>query len=208
MLPAITMRTNAPRFAEKHVLRRGLTLVELVLVLALLVVISAISVPLLEGSFSRAALHSGGDLLRGAWATARLAAMQSGATHVFRFEPNGSRFQIVALNALGAPEASDLAPIDPEAEPPATEFVRLSENRLPDGIIFTGGNISSSAQVLATLPSAAEGPWSQPILFHPNGTTSDASVLLANSRQAMIRVTLRGLTGISQTAEVESEAAP
>lgn len=202
------MRTGAPRSAVPNGSGTGLTLVELVLVLALLVIISAISVPLLEGSFSRAALDSGGDLLRGAWAKTRLAAIESGATHVFRFEPNGRRFQIVALDALGVPEANAPAPIDPEEETTATEFVRLSQNRLPEGIIFTSGNISSSAQVLATLPFAAEGPWSQPILFHPDGTTSDASVLLSNSRQAMIRVTLRGLTGISQTAEVETEASP
>lgn len=191
-----------------RVLHRGLTLVEIILVLALLVVISAISVPLLEGSFSRAALHSGGDLLRGAWAKARLAAMQSGQTHVFRFEPGGSRFQIVALGALGMPEGNELQPVDPNAEPVATEFVRLSQNRLPDGIVFSRADVSSSAQLMATLPTAAEGPWSQPILFHPDGTTSDATVLLVNSRQTTIRVTLRGLTGVSHTADVDSETLP
>lgn len=188
--------------------RRGLTLVEVVLVLALLVVLSAISIPLLEGSFSRAGLYSGGDLLRGAWAKARLAAMQSGQTHVFRYEPNGSRFQIVALDSLTAPELSELAPEDPETKPEATEFVRLSQNRLPDGIVFNSGNVSSSAQLMATLPTVAEGSWSQPILFHPDGTTSDASLVLANSRNVAIRVTLRGLTGISQTADAEIEASP
>jgi prepilin-type N-terminal cleavage/methylation domain-containing protein len=199
---------QARRPANHHGLHHGLTLVEVVLVLALLVVISAISIPLLEGSLSRAALHSGGDLLRGAWAKARLAAMQSGQMYVFRFEPGGSRFQIVTLGTLGAPEGNELAPLDPDAKSDATGIVRLSQNRLPDGIIFTGGDVSSSAQVLATLPTAADGPWSQPILFHPNGTTSDASVLLANDRQTTIRVTLRGLTGVSHAADVDSEAAP
>jgi prepilin-type N-terminal cleavage/methylation domain-containing protein len=202
------MQTNARRSAKLHVLRPGLTLVEVVLVLALLVVISAISIPLLAGTFSRAALYGGGDLLRGAWAKARLAAMQSGETHAFRFEPNGSRFQIVKLDSLGAPAASELAPEDPETKPEATEFVRLSQNRLPGGVIFSGGDISSSAQVLATLPMTTEGPWSQPILFNPDGTTSDASLLLKNDRQITIRVTLRGLTGISQTTDVDNEASP
>ena len=44
-------------------------------------------------------LQRRGDLLRGAWARGRLAAMQSGQTYVFRFEPNGSRFQFVTLDA-------------------------------------------------------------------------------------------------------------
>jgi prepilin-type N-terminal cleavage/methylation domain-containing protein len=187
--------------------RRGLTLIEVLLVLSLLVVIGAIALPMLEGSFSRAALHGAGDLLRGAWAKARLAAMQSGQTHVFRFEPLGSRFQIVALNSMGAPE-NELTLEDPETKEPTSEFVRLSQNRLPDGIIFTSGNIASSAKTLATLPMAAESAWSQPILFHPDGTTSDATLLLANEYEVAIRVTLRGLTGISQTVDAELEAMP
>jgi hypothetical protein len=86
--------------------------------------------------------------------------------------------------------------------------VRLSQNRLPDGIVFISGNVASSAQTLATLPLTAESAWSPPILFHPDGTTSDATLLLANEYQVAIRVTLRGLTGISQTADAEIEALP
>ena len=186
--------------------QRGLTLVEVILVLALLVVIGAVSMPLLESSFSRAGLHSAGDTLRGAWAKARLAAMQSGQTCVFRYEPNGSRFQIATLNELELPETSALQPDAAGTRREAVDMLRLPRNRLPDGVVFAAGDVATSTQLLATLPGAADGPWSQPILFYPDGTTSDASVLLSNSRQTMIRVTLRGLTGISNTTDVTSEA--
>jgi prepilin-type N-terminal cleavage/methylation domain-containing protein len=186
--------------------QRGLTLVEVILVLALLVVIGAVSVPLLESSFSRAGLHSAGDTLRGAWAKARLAAMQSGQTCVFRYEPSGSRFQIASLNELELPETSALQPDTAGPRREAVDMLRLPRSRLPDGVVFAAGEVSTSTQLLATLPGAADGPWSQPILFYPDGTTSDASVLLSNSRQTMIRVTLRGLTGISNTTDVTSEA--
>jgi hypothetical protein len=176
-----------------------------VLVLALLVIIGAISVPLMDGMFSRIALDGAGELLRGAWAQARLSAMQSGQTHAFRFEPRGRRFQIVALNSLGNPQESTLLPEVEETNPDPAEFVRLSQNRLPENIIFLSGDIASSAQTLATLPFAMEGSWSQPILFYPDGTTSDATLILANSQRAAIRVTLRGLTGISQTVDAEAE---
>jgi prepilin-type N-terminal cleavage/methylation domain-containing protein len=199
---------QAPRLSRRARTRQGLTLVEVLLVLSLLVVIGAIAVPLLEGSFSRATLYGAGDLLRGAWSKARLAAMQSGQTHAFRFEPKGSRFQIVALDWLDAPEHSELVLEDPETREPTNEFVRLSQDRLPDGIVFFSADVTSSAQTLATLPMTAESAWSTPILFYPDGTTSDASVLLANSDQLVIRVTLRGLTGISQTVEDEIEALP
>ena len=185
---------------------RGLTLVEICLVLALLVVIGSFAIPLMDGGLARAALVGGGDLLRGAWAKARLTAMQSGQTHAFRFEPAGSRFQIVELGQLGLPEASE-APGEIAAAAPA-DMLRLSKNRLPDGVTFVSGDVANSNQVLATMPAAAEGPWSAPILFHPDGTTSDASILLTNGRQATVRVTLRGLTGISNMTEIGSEALP
>jgi Tfp pilus assembly protein FimT len=199
---------RAGRQSKNHIWHRGLTLVEVVLVLALLVVIGALSIPLMEGFLSRATLQSSSELLRGAWAKARFAAIQSGSTHVFRFEPGGRRFQIVSLGALGTPANTELQPVDPEAAPDADSIVRLSENRLGDGIVFARADVSSSAHVVATLPMVADGPWSQPILFHPDGTTSDASVLISNGDQKTIRVTLRGLTGVAHAADVENEAVP
>jgi type II secretory pathway pseudopilin PulG len=187
-----------------HKLRRALTLVEVLLVLTLLVVVGAVTAPLLEGSFSRAGLNSAADVLRGAWAKARLAAMQTGQPYVFRFEPNGSRFQIVALNELGLPEINVLEP-ETNVEHKAVDMLRLPQTRLPDGISFTAGDVSSSNQLLASVPGAAEGPWSDPILFHPDGTTSDASLLLSNSQNTTIRVTLRGLTGVSNTTDASTD---
>jgi type II secretory pathway pseudopilin PulG len=186
-------------------MRRGLTLVEVCLVLALLVVICAVAAPLMEGSFSRAGLRSGAELVRGAWARARLAAMDSGQTHVFRFEPRASRFQIIPLDQLGMPGSEMVAPQDPSAEYEATDILRLPRSQLPDGVIFAGGNISDSSQVLALLGTASQSAWSAPILFHPDGTTTDASLVLSNASQQTVRVTLRGLTGIANMGAVGQE---
>ena len=183
--------------------RRALTLVEVCLVLALLVVIGAVSAPLLEGSFSRAGLTSAADVVRGAWARARLAAMESGNTHVFRFEPKGGRFQIVALNELGVPGSEAMAPAGAERDP--ADMLRLPSNQLPKNITFAGGDVEASPRVMALLGTSS-GTWSSPILFHADGTTSDASLLLMNGEQQTARVTLRGLTGISNTSEVGAEA--
>jgi hypothetical protein len=173
-----------------------------------LVVIAALAVPLMEGAFSRAALHGGSDLVRGAWAKARLAAMQSGQIYAFRFEPNGSRFQIVTLDAIGMPQTIRLEPDDPDAQRSVADILRLSQDRVPEGVLFAAGDIATSSQVTATLPEAASGPWSAPILFRPDGTTSDASIVLVNDRQQTLRVTLRGLTGISNATDVGDEVLP
>jgi len=180
--------------------------VEVCLVLALLVVIGAVAAPLMEGSFSRAGLQSGADLVRGAWARARLVAMDSGQTHVFRFEPRASRFQIITLDQLGTPGTEMIAPEAPTAENSASDMLRLARSRLPDGVIFAAGDIADSSQVLATLGTAAQSAWSAPILFHPDGTTTDASVVLSNESMQTVRVTLRGLTGIANTSDVGREA--
>ncbi len=185
----------------------GLTLVEVMLVLALLVVIGAIAAPLMEGAFSHASLQNGGDLVRAAWSRARLAAMESGQTHVFRCELRGSRYLITTLDAFGSgegdpPLAADDTPRD------ASDMIRLNEDRLPDGIKFAGGDIASSSQVQATLGQTPAGSWSAPIVFHPDGTATDATVLLANDDQQTVRITLRGLTGISNASEVGHEPLP
>jgi hypothetical protein len=159
---------------------------------------------MMEGTFARGALRSASDVLRGAWARGRLAAMESGQTCVFRAEPNGARFQLVALSALGTPESEMLA-ADLGDNRNVADMLRVRENRLPEGIRFAACNVSASSQLMATLGDSAGGVWSSPILFNPDGTTSDATVLLANEGNDTIRVTLRGLTGISNVGDIGKE---
>jgi prepilin-type N-terminal cleavage/methylation domain-containing protein len=197
------------RDASRPVARpRGFTLVEVVLVLSLLVVIAAVSIPFLNGSFSRAHLNSASDILRDAWSRGRLSAMQSGQIQAFRFEPKGTHFQLVSLDKLSLPESNEPPFEDPDAEHEATDILRLSPSRLPDNVIFAAGDVAASSQVAATLGALQVGTWSAPILFNPDGTTSDASLLLQNDRGQTIRVTLRGLTGIANAGDVGREEVP
>lgn len=185
---------------------RGLTLVEVCLVLALLVVVAAVATPLLEGSFSRANLQSAADLLTAAWSRARLAAMESGATHVFRFEPKGSRYQVLTLDQLGAPQSETPELEGLNAEYGIDEMARATQDRLPEGVAFAAAEIAASSQIAATHGETSGTNWSEAILFHPDGTTSDARVLLANGDGQTVRLTLRGLTGITQISDLGREA--
>ena len=187
--------------------RPALTLVEVILVLALLVVISSVTVPLLSESLSHTRLQHSGDLLRAAWGKARLAAMRSGESYVFRYEPKGSRFQIVSLSATTAEDANDVNTLPPEdaddAEYRAEDILRLSRSRLLEGIVFASGQVASVPQ-MAAVAAATKSGWSDPIVFYPDGTASDAVVILANSAGLTLRVTLRGLTGISRAGQIEA----
>lgn len=200
-------------FASQHKrtrrIRPAMTLFELLLVLALLVVIGAVSIPLVSNSLTRARLDNSGELVRASWGKSRLAAMQAGEPYVFRYEPKGSRYQIARLSAITIDE-DDLNTLPPEDEEDAeyaeADMLRLAKSRLPTEIVFASGEMSAVPQLAAA--ATADGGWSQPILFYPDGTTSDASVLVANSSGETLRVTLRGLTGISRASEVGREETP
>jgi len=178
------------------------------LVLALLVVVGAMTMPALEGTISRTALTGGASIVRGGMAKARLQAMQSGQTQVFRVEPKGSRYQIIAFADLSLPESDALPTDDPDAEHSGYDRLRRPENRLPDGVRFVACDVAASAQAAAMLGDSKGNAWSDPILFNPDGTTSDASVLLQNDQGMTVRVILRGLTGIANAGNVGKEAVP
>ncbi|HEY4233535.1 MAG TPA: hypothetical protein VGM76_08915 [Lacipirellulaceae bacterium] len=190
--------------------RDALTLVEVLLVLALLVVVGAVTAPIMAGSVDRARLVHGGDLLRAAWSKARLSAMQAGDTYAFRFEPKGSRYQIALVSAVSANGATDVnsLPAEPAsgAKYSESDILRLSRDQLPEGVIFDSAQLESDAQQATSTPSTSD--WSAPILFYADGTTADAVLLLANSRGLQLRVTLRGLTGISSVGEVAKGTTP
>src|SRR3954467_5621257 len=103
------MRPNVSRSGRE----RGVTLVELCLVLALLVVIGAVAIPAMGGAFARASLRGGCDTLRAAWSKGRMAAIQKGQTFVFRCEPRGSQFQVIPLDQIGSHESEGQPPTDP-----------------------------------------------------------------------------------------------
>jgi hypothetical protein len=130
--------------------------------------------------------------------------MQAGESYAFRFQPKGGHYQIALLSALtttGTP-ATDSAPVEPTSgdDYADSDILRLSRDALPEGVIFDSAQLGDDTQASQTNNS----DWSAPILFYPDGATSDAVVTLANSHGAHLRVTLRGLTGISRTAEVEA----
>jgi hypothetical protein len=54
--------------------------------------------------------------------------------------------------------------------------------------------------------SLQNGAWAGPVVFNPDGTSTDATVLLINENQSTIRVTLRGMTGTVTLGEVGKEA--
>ena len=97
-------RSNLSLFCKRQsklVDRGGFTMMELILVLAVLIMVGALSAPSFVGWAENQRLRKSGDIVQTAWARARIRAMKSGETIVFRYEIGGSRYRVEAWQTPG-----------------------------------------------------------------------------------------------------------
>jgi len=183
--------------------RRAVTLFELLLVLTLLVLLGALAWPTIEGTFIVSRLRSAADQIRAAWSDAQLESMRSGTPHLFRYEPDARKYSVSPWDwNLTADESAR----DRADDTDAATANAATEGELPDGIVFSSSEVSADARAAAYASRTGDQEQSEqgesaPIVFYPDGTSTDASVLLKDTKGFLIRVTLRGLTGISRCSE-------
>src|SRR6266496_1137126 len=70
--------------------RRAFTLLEVMLVMAILVAVAAVAWPQIHRAYESVRLRKAADQVQAGLSHARVEAMSSGVTQVFRFEPNRS----------------------------------------------------------------------------------------------------------------------
>jgi len=190
--------------------RRAFTLLEMLLVLAIMVVVFAAAAPALRGVMRDAALKNAADTVRIHWTKAHVKAMKTGRIQVFRFEQDGSRFTVQPWAAAddqieAAPSVKGFGTAEEETASP-----RLDESSavsLPEGTKFVAGAAALEGRSQAIEKDIKdanrfEADWSQPVLFYPDGSSSDAWVIVANERDVAIRVDLRGMTGTTTLGEI------
>jgi prepilin-type N-terminal cleavage/methylation domain-containing protein len=190
--------------------RAGFTLLELLLVLSLLVFLAALSWPSVGLPLANQALRSAADDVRTAWTRARVSAMSSGHTYVFRYAPDGDHYTI---ECQVAPEASaEVSPLGfGTAEATAIEDATplAEEWRLPEQIRFGGGQTAVDGRAEAASAAGnsmildSELAFAEPIFFYPDGTTSTARVCLQNEYGRRMELSLRGLTGVVTVGRVQ-----
>jgi prepilin-type N-terminal cleavage/methylation domain-containing protein len=208
-------------FPTGNAARRGYTLMEMLLVVAITVAMAAMVLPALSGPMQDQRLLKAADLIRAEFNTARLTAMKSGRIQLFRYDVGANTYALEAWQG----EADDT---DPAASPttpaaPATPLMTARQEgpihtldpatadagQLPSNVLFYHGQTATdarSAQVEGTASStsaSATGEAKQ-IVFYPDGTATDASLVLTNER-CFVEIKLRGLTGQSQASELLSE---
>ena len=70
--------------------RQAFTLVEVMLTLCLMVIVAGLAWPVLIGGFANQRLRSAADQIRAEWVAARVEAMDSGRTYLFRYTPDSA----------------------------------------------------------------------------------------------------------------------
>lgn len=194
----------------------GVTMLELLLVLALLVIVGATVMPNVGGTLANHRLRRSADLIRAAFSKAKAKAMETGRTYVFRYERSGDGFVIepwysdedyleseqlgVGTNSMAAPAASMSL----------TEAPASSMRHLPEDIEFVASDsVQETRDMLAlqepAAAQAADATMSEPIFFYADGTSSTARVLVKNQRSRYILLTLRGLTGVVYVSDPLTE---
>ncbi len=195
-----------------------MTLLELMLVLGLLVMIGAMSMPALRRPFEYHRLRQGGEVVRVEWNKARIKAMKTGQMQMFRYTANAHDYQVLpyfsqqdwletdAAHATGSGSAGGNQEL--VAATQASDQAASSPRQLPEGVVFVQGEVetdSRSYEVQRQMQGAgtAGGLDSAPVLFYPDGTTSDARVVLTNQYQELfVVVSLRSLTGIAKVSNL------
>jgi len=180
------------------VARQGLTLLEVLLTLGVLVIVASFAWPVLDRMAESERLSKAADRIRARWAGARASAIESGQMLVFRYTPGGDRYRIECLSSDGESAPACLARLPLEQTLPGG--VRFGEEQAGPGQP-PGGFDEPDADV-DSLFSGNE--WSQPVLFCPDGTCSSAQVQLRNDRGWSVRLSLRGMTGVATVSRPQS----
>ncbi len=210
---------RSPR--HDRTVRRGFTLLELMIVMALLALMVAIVWPSLSRPLQRSATQQAARQLLEDLGRARLNAIESGRAMAVRYEPGGVRYSIMPADA--SPDDDDVrestfsesdATAQTDSDVPEIDLV--IEGMLDDDVVFqdpaaaddlsipldsTLGDMLADemAETEAVEPlvqdETAEVGWSAPVLIYPTGRAENASFVLLGPDGYFVTVTLRGLTG-------------
>ena len=209
-------------------IRRGYTLLELLIVVAILALVTALAWPAFRSPWGRSRIEEAGHMVRVAMARARVEAIESATPYQFRFCPSsgiyeygpavlgqseddasldagGSRDSLDSDSAAGEFDSGDSEEWEPED--------LTVQGELPEGVrfvdpLFEESEITGSVRLdtASVEPSGlddtfGDADWSTPIIFYPNGRSMSARIRLTSVDRRGIDVVLRGLTGTAKVGK-------
>ncbi len=207
--------------------RLGFTLMELLIVLAVIIMVMAVGTPSVVQLLDRSKFRDGVLTLQAELVRTRSRAMKEGTALVFRYRNNTGEYQIYPKSANGpVPDAVPVtvaiqflpetalfmggAVIDGESFRNAPQRNSASRDGGAVGSLTapSAGETDSSADVQSVFaPAEAASAWSKPILFFPNGRTSTAVIFLQSRPEAgkqtyYSEISFRGMTGSARVSSI------
>jgi len=163
-------------------MRKGFTLLELLLVMAILVILAAVSLPTMQAMYGDTRVRGAADEVRGAWAEARTRSIDNGVPYRFAIITGKEQFRLAPdTNEFWDGSSGD---IDPTSE---SNSAKVIVGSLPKHIFF------ESKQ---DLPGGSGG-WRTIAIFLPDGSCkNDASVVVRADDCDPLTISVRGITGI------------
>lgn len=188
--------------------RSGFTLLELLLVLAVLVTVASITWPSMTRYLREQDIREGAEATRTAAASTRIKAIDTGLTYQLRYEPDGRRFVVIPFDPPETIAASS-TPTDGSLSTFPVLSGRLAETCsfvLPEEAPPIAEALPSES--FSMLPDAAEleaTTWGPPILFYPDGTADDGQLRIINEDELRVDIDVRGLTGTASVGPLMQE---
>jgi prepilin-type N-terminal cleavage/methylation domain-containing protein len=193
-------------------MRRAYTLLEMMLVLALVVILAAITYPSFNAMYAQRKLSAATDATKGALATARAQAIEEGVPYRFAIVPGMGNFRLAPHTPAYWGGGNVPTSTDGTSVPSL-----VIENTLPQGVVFLGQSQGAPAQGNQnTATSAAQvspDQWKALAIFLPDGTARAATdpqmlevdLTLQGQSGYPVVIRLRCLTGQATTARLTAE---
>lgn len=180
--------------------RRGFTLLEMVLVLAIIVAVGAIAAPIFRGSLEIEKLRKGIELVAADWVETSALAMETGETQVWLCEVGSSGFSASTYSNTGG-----LTPT--EAATTVADTTGLSATSgsasgsgsfgqtMPEGISISEVLVSEGDTMVTMAENSMADASNATVFFYPDGTSSSARLSVIDEQQRTMTVVMNGLAG-------------
>ncbi len=193
--------------------RAGYTLMEMLLVLSVIVVLGALTVPPLVQMYGDYSLKQAVEAVRTELARTRIRAIDASMAYHFHYEPEGQRF-VVVPSEIEPQVAGDSSKAVGEDDRDV-ELYR-SAGILPEGMFFSAADENEeetferiAEEAFLGLDEAnklAETTWSSPLVFYPDGTAHQEMFRLTDAKEQYVLLRVRALTGAVSISKVGRDA--
>lgn len=179
---------------RKPQLRPGMTLLELTLVLALLLILAVGVLPSVTAIKGNTRQKAAADLVRARLADARAKAMEDGVPYRIAFHQDGTRVRV-------GPDGPDFG--TRPADTPGSAASRVTEDTLEEATAHVTHDSDTSD------PEIDQSGWVTVATCTAEGTCREASVIIEVREKQFppIRIHVRGVTGSSKVLPLDTNAA-